>query len=387
MHIATEAQIKGGRITDVYFTRAEQILRAHHVRTAVTAEFVVKRLPPGYAFGVLAGIEEAAELLRAIPGVEVEAMEEGALFGPEQPVMTIRGRYLDFGRFETALLGLLCQASGIATRAARCRLAAGKRWLLSFGARRVHPAIAPMVERAAYLGGCDGVSVVECASRLGLQATGTIPHALVLLMGDAAWTIKAFDRLIPRSVKRVALIDTIGDEKFEAIACAEALGRNLFGVRFDTPASRRGDFAALLREVRWELDLRGHRHVKLLVSGGIDEEKIRDLNSVCDGYGVGTALSNAPVLDLAMDLVEIGGRPMAKRGKPSGRKQVFRCPRCLATVVAPWGRPARRLCRCRAACRPLLQPLIRRGRLVRALPTVGAIRQRVLKQITSLGSR
>jgi nicotinate phosphoribosyltransferase len=329
-------------------------------------------------------LEETVELLLTIPGIEVEAMDEGTCFGPHQPVMAIRGRYLDFGLFETALLGLLCQASGIATRAARCRQAAGDRLVLSFGARRVHPAIAPMVERAAYLGGCDGVSATESAKLLGLEPTGTIPHALVLLMGDAASAVKAFDAVIPKSVRRVALIDTIGDEKFEAIACAEALGKKLFGVRLDTPASRRGDFVQLLREVRWELDLRGHRHVKLMVSGGIEEQAIQALRGICDGFGVGTALSNAPVIDLAMDLVEIEGRPMAKRGKPSGRKQVWRCPSCQATLVTPRGRRPQAICRCRNAYKPLLAPLVRNGRLLRALPSPQAIRQRVLQQLHEL---
>ncbi len=383
MHLATEAQIKRGQITDVYFLRTQQILRAKRIDKHVCAEFVVKRLPLGYPFGVLAGIEEAVEVLMGIPGIEVEAMDEGTLFGPHQPVLTIRGRYLAFGQFETALLGLLCQASGIATRAARCRQAAGKRLVLSFGARRVHPAIAPMVERAAYLGGCDGVSVLESAKQLGIQPSGTIPHALVLLMGDAAWAVKAFDAVMPASVKRVALIDTIGDEKFEAIACAETLGRKLFAVRLDTPASRRGNLSELLREVRWELDLRGHRQVKLLVSGGIDEEHIASLNSVCDGYGVGTALSNAPVLDLAMDLVEINGRPMAKRGKLSGRKQVWRCPTCFTTIVTPWLAKPRRSCRCRRAYRSLLKPLVRNGKLLRPLARPQAIRARVLYQLNA----
>ena len=381
MHLATEAQIKTGEVTDVYFLRTQQILRAKRINKHVCAEFVTKHLPAGYAFGVLAGLEEAVEVLLAIPGIEVDAMEEGTVFGLHQPVLSIRGRYLDFGLFETALLGLLCQASGIATRAARCRQAADDRLLLSFGARRVHPAIAPMVERAAYVGGCDGVSVVMSAKILGIQPSGTIPHALVLLMGDAAWAVKAFDAVIPRSVKRVALIDTIGDEKFEAIACAEALGKKLFAVRLDTPASRRGNLVELVREIRWELALRGHAGVKCLVSGGIDEDEIKTLNSVCDGYGVGTALANAPVIDFAMDLVEIDGRPMAKRGKPSGRKQVWRCPRCQATVVAPWGKKPTPLCRCRRASHALLTPLVRNGKLLRSLPSAQAIRDQVLRQL------
>lgn len=381
MQIATEAQIKQGRVTDVYFVRTQEVLRAKRIHKSVCAEFVVKSLPAGYDYGIAAGLDEVAELLRQMADIEVDAVPEGTLFGPHEPILTIRGRYLEFGVFETAVLGLLCQASGIASRAARCRQAAGTRLVLSFGARRAHPAIAPMVERAAFLGGCDGVSVVESAARLGIPPSGTIPHALVLLMGDSAWAVKAFDEVVPASVKRIALIDTIGDEKFEALACAEALGKKLFAVRLDTPSSRRGKFAELLREVRWELDLRGHRHVKLLVSGGIDEATIEALNPVCDGYGVGTALSNAPVLDVAMDIVEIEGRPMAKRGKPSGRKQLWRCPRCLARTVSPWGRRPMRVCRCGKTYQPLLKPLVQRGSLPQPLPKPTVIRQQVLRQL------
>jgi len=116
----------------------------------------------------------------------------------------------------------------------------------------------------------------------------------------------------------LSLIDTFNDEKFEAIRCAEALGERLTAVRFDTPSSRRGDMVELLREVRWELDIRGYKHVKLFVSGGLDEYEILQLNEVADAYGVGTAISNAPTINFAMDIVEIEGKPIAKRGKMAG---------------------------------------------------------------------
>ena len=88
--------------------------------------------------------------------------------------------------------------------------------------------------------------------------------------------------------------------------------------------------AKILDEVRWELDLRGFEDVKLIVSGGLDEGDIAELNPHCDGYGVGTAISNAKTIDLALDIVEIEGKPFTKRGKKSGRKQVLRCETCFA---------------------------------------------------------
>jgi len=379
-HLATAEEIKSGKVTDVYFTRTKQILEAEGIHKRVVAEFVVKSFPGGSPWGVLAGIEECVELLKELD-VAVWAMKEGTLFGPHQPVMVIEGCYLDFGVYETAILGLLCEASGVATKAARCRKAAGSKPVISFGARRMHPAVAPMIERNAYLGGCDGVAAVKSAELLGIEPSGTIPHALILLLGDTVEAVKAFDRVIDPKINRVALIDTFADEKFEAVRVAEALGNNLFAVRLDTPGNRRGDFRSLLQEVRWELDLRGFQHVKLFVSGGIDEAEILRLNDVADAYGVGTSISNAPVLDFAMDIVEIEGMPIAKRGKPSGRKAVWRCPRCFTTQVRPEKAEAPRLCDCEVTPVNLLEPLLEEGQLRRPLPKPQAIREYVLDQL------
>jgi len=129
----------------------------------------------GAGYRVLAGVEEVATLLRDLP-VTVRAFPEGAIFGGMQPVLTIEGRYVDYAQYETALLGLVCQASGVATKAARCKKAAGERPVVSFGARRMHPALAPMIERNAYLGGCDGVAVavrVRLSRRLARVGTGS----------------------------------------------------------------------------------------------------------------------------------------------------------------------------------------------------------------------
>ena len=381
-HIASDEDIKSGRTTDVYFLRTRQVMEHEHVDPEVTAEIRVEALPAQWEWGILAGIEEVAHLLRDVD-VHVEALAEGAVFLPGEPVLAVRGRYSAFGIYETALLGLLCQASGVATKAARCRKAAGNKTMLSFGARRMHPALSPMIDRSAFIGGCDGVSAVRSAELIGEQPMGTIPHALILLMGDTVKAAHAFDRVMDAEVKRVMLVDTLGDEKFEALNVAEALGDRLCAVRLDTPWTRRGDFKALLEEVRWELDLRGYQHVQLFVSGGLDEYEIARLTPVADGYGVGTSLSNAPVIDFAMDIVEIEGRPMAKRGKRSGRKDLLRCEACGARSVVP-ASGSRRECPCGGRMASLLEPLMRSGTVARMLPSAQEIRARVLESLRSL---
>ena len=374
-HTAKDEEIKAGQVTDVYFLRTREILKHRGIGKHAVAEVVLKSFPAGYAWGVLAGIEEAARLLKDLP-VTVHALPEGTIFRTMQPVLSIEGRYVDYAHYETALLGFLCQASGVATKAARCKKAAAGRQVVSFGARRMHPAIAPMIERNAYLGGCDGVAVVKSAELIKIDPRGTMPHSLILMMGDTVEAARAFHEIIEPAVRRVVLVDTFSDEKMEAVRVAEALGPDLFAVRLDTPASRRGDLVGILREVRWELDLRGFGHVKLFVSGGLEEEEILRLNAVADSYGVGTSISNAPVMNFAMDIVETDGVPLAKRGKMSGRKAVYRCEACggVQMVSASGAAPA---C-CGGGMESLLQPLIKDGRLVQRLPDVHTIRQRVL---------
>src|SRR5439155_235375 len=149
-HTAADADIKRGEVSDVYFARTVQILKHRNDRKRVKAEVYLKSLPEDWPWGILAGIEEVAALLEGQP-VDVWAMDEGTIFEPYQPILRIEGTYVEWAQYETALLGLLCQASGIATKAARCKKAAGERQVISFGARRMHPTLAPMIERNALI--------------------------------------------------------------------------------------------------------------------------------------------------------------------------------------------------------------------------------------------
>jgi nicotinate phosphoribosyltransferase len=378
-HSADAKEIKAGMVTDAYFPRTLAVLQALKLDKRVRAEFIAKGLPNGWPWGVLAGIEECAELLSGIK-VSVRCMKEGTVFRAYQPVMEIEGDYRAFGRYETSLLGFLCQASGVATKAARCKMAAGGRPVVSFGGRRVHPAVAPVVERSAFIGGCDGVALLKSAQLVGVEASGTMPHALILLVGDTLKATQAFHQVLGRRVKTISLIDTFNDEKFEAVRVAESLGSALYGVRLDTPASRRGDFLRILEEVRWELDMRGFRQVRLYVSGGLDEEDILRLNPLADGYGIGTSVSSARVVDFSMDIVEVEGKPLAKRGKSSGAKRVVRCRKCQTDRIIPCAQKTGR-CACGGICDDLLLPLIEKGRLIAKLPSPRQIRASVLKAL------
>jgi len=381
-HIAGEKEILEGKITDVYFNRTLQILKEKDINPWVKAEFVAKSLPEEWAWGVLAGLEEIIHLLRDLP-VKVRAMKEGTVFYPHQPVLEIEGYYQDFCIYETAILGLMCQATGIATKAARYKKLAGDRLVMSFGARRMHPAIAPMIERSAFIGGCDGVSVIKGGEIIGEDPLGTIPHALILCIGSTVDSVKAFDEVIDPDVNRVALIDTFNDEKFECLNVAEALGEKLYAVRFDTPSSRRGDFHHILQETRWELDIRGFEGVKFFVSGGIKEEEIPQLNPLVDAYGIGTSISNAQVVDFSMDIVEVDGKPLAKRGKCSGAKNVLRCEECQEDLILPFNKEFEN-CVCDGTFEKLLILRITEGEVLYDLPKPGEVRKYVLEQMKHL---
>lgn len=379
--IATEREILDAKVTDVYFQRTREILKAKGVNKRVKLEVRAKDFPHGWSWGVLCGLEEVLRFLEGRP-LDVWGLAEGAVFRTHEPVLLVECDYADFAVLETSVLGFLCHASGIATKAARCALAAEGRPVYSFGSRRAHPAITPMIERAAFVGGCAGGANVLGAELLGETPVGTIPHALILLLEDSTTAALMFDQVIDKSVPRVVLVDTFGDEKFEALENANLLGKDLYGVRLDTPSSRRGDMLEIAREVRWELDLHDHRHVQIFISGGLDEDVIPPLNEVANAYGVGTAIANAQVLDFGLDIVEIEGQPVSKRGKRSGAKQLHVCARCDHRWVRPW-REAVVSCPNCASDRVAasLVRLIDHGKIDYAFPTPQRLRETVLNQL------
>jgi len=387
--VATDKEVKQGLTTDVYFTYTREILEALNADSGVVMEFFARSIPDGN-WGVVTGTYEVAKLLEG-RNLDVRAMEEGTVFlaskdsAVSEPVIQVEGKYTEFAELENPILGFICSMSGISTRAARLRLAAGDRTILSFGSRRVHPSIAPSVEWASFVGGANAVSNVLGARFLGERPVGTMPHSLVLILGDQREAWKAFDHVMDRRIPRIALIDTLFDEKIEALMAADTLGEKLHGVRIDTPGSRRGNLRKIVEEVRWELNMRGHKEIKIIVSGGLDEESIRWLNDVVDGYGIGTNLSDAPSVDFSGKIVEIitrEGRRIAraKRGDVSGKKQVYRGWERSEDLVQPDRSPAP------DGYEPLLKDLIKGGELVRHPLSPQELRDRTIKQISMIES-
>ncbi len=314
--IVSEEDIKNGIVTDKYFIWTEKVLKAKGINPKVVAEVTTS------SWGIFAGLNDVLKLMEGKP-VDIYAMPEGCLFFPHEPVLTIVGRYLDFARFETALLGFVCHSSAVATQAFKFKLAAGDKKVFSFGTRRMHPALAAVIERSAYIGGVDGVSNFSAEKYVGIKSMGTMPHALIICFGDQVKAWRAFDEVVDDDVPRTMLIDTYFDEKTEAILAIENVER-VNGVRLDTPSSRRGNFRKIVEEVRWELNIRGRKDVKIFVSGGISIRDVLNLRDIVDAFGVGTSIAGAKPMDFALDIVEREGKFVAKRGKRGGMKQVYR---------------------------------------------------------------
>ncbi|MDN5345514.1 MAG: nicotinate phosphoribosyltransferase [Clostridia bacterium] len=310
---AEHEEIASGATTDIYFVRTYEILKAlGKVDTPVTAEIFPRRA------GIICGVEEVLALLKG-RGVTIWSLPEGATFGPKEVVMRIQGPYSEFGLFETTLLGMLASSSGWATAAREIREAAGEHPFFCFGARHVHPAVAPVMERAAIVGGANGASCILAAKLAGQEPQGTVPHAIFLIIGDTVEGALAYDRLMPADAVRTILIDTFKDEAEEALRVAAALGPALAGVRLDTPSERGGVTPDLVREVRYRLDAAGYSQVRIFVSGGLTPERIRTLiEAGADAFGVGSYISAAAPIDMTMDLKEVDGRPVAKRGRLPG---------------------------------------------------------------------
>ncbi|MGB9903510.1 MAG: nicotinate phosphoribosyltransferase [Desulfotomaculales bacterium] len=306
-------EIFQGWTADIYFIKTREILRAAGLAdTPVVAEVFAG------AGGVLAGVPEVKNLL-AGTGTEIWALPEGEAFGEKEVIMRLEGPYDSFGLYETALLGILASSSGWATAARRCKEAAGEKRVICFGARHVHPAVAPVMERAAIIGGADGASCILGAKLAGREPVGTVPHAVILIVGDTLEVAKIYQHLALPGSPVVVLVDTFKDEAEEALRVAAELKDKLHGVRLDTPNERGGVTPALVREVRARLDQAGYPHVQILVSGGLTPERIQALKEAgADSFGVGSYISAAPPIDMTMDIKVVDGRPIAKRGRIPG---------------------------------------------------------------------
>jgi len=307
-----------GETADIYFPRTVEILKKEVINTVATMEVFSRRQ------GILCGIEEVKSLLaKVLPedNCEVWSLSQGESFRRKEVALRIKAPYQSYGSYETAYLGILSHCSGWATAARECVEAAQGVPVISFGARHVYPSVVGIMEYSAIVGGCTGCASTSGAKLAGIQPTGTIPHALIIIMGSTAKATLAFDKHMPSEVPRIALVDTFEDEVRESVNVAKAMQGKLQGVRLDTPSERGRVTADLVTEVRAWLDLEGFKDVQIVVSGGLDPERIRYFiaeGAPVDTFAVGSYISNAKPIDFTADLHEIEGKPIAKRGRMPG---------------------------------------------------------------------
>ena len=386
-HMASEEDILEGKTTDVYFENTMKIFEEKGKGDEeVVAEFTASSLPDDWNWGVFVGLDEVLALLEG-KNVDVYSIPEGSIFRPKgtngvlTPIMVIEGPYKEFCIFETPLLGFICHPSGVGTKTARVRKAAGESTIMSFGIRRMHPGLAPVIDRAAYIGGCDGISCIAGAEEVGIQPQGTMPHALTIIFDDPKEAFKAFDEVLSEDIPRIALVDTYFDEKLEAKLAMDAMGDRLYGIRLDTPSSRRGDLVSIAQEVDWELKERGV-DTNIICSGGMDEYSIPDLKEAgVDSFGVGTSISNARTINFAMDIVEKEGELVAKRGKFSGKKRVYRCPNCLEYKMTKWKDEETPICDCGKQMEHMLEKYMEKGEIIKDYPSAKEIQNRLLEEL------
>jgi nicotinate phosphoribosyltransferase len=303
--------------SDQYFLNTRKVLEGEGLDPTVTMEVF-----PNDS-GLLCGLNEVLDhLAKILPSkTQIWALPEGCAMASKEVVLRITGAYRDFGLYETSILGTLSHESGWATAARNCVEASTGIPVISFGARHVHPAVSDRMEYAAMVGGCNGCATPAGARLAGAEATGTMPHALMLIFGDTLLAAEAFDRHMDDEARRVVLVDTFLGEAEESLRIANAMGSRLSGVRLDTPSELGGVTPGLVNEVRNRLDAGGHRNVMIFVSGGMNPDRIHSFVSAgckVDGFGVGSAISGATPLDFTADIKELEGRPIAKRGRTPG---------------------------------------------------------------------
>ncbi|MGP8244915.1 MAG: nicotinate phosphoribosyltransferase [Bryobacteraceae bacterium] len=404
-----------GLLTDLYeLTMAAGYFEAGKSAEVATFECAVRRLPPNRNFVIAAGLPQVVEYLLNLSFSEEEiaylgdlpqfrhvspaffdylrtlrftgdlfAAPEGTVLFAGEPMMTVRAPLLEAQMAETFLLAAASFPTLIATKAARCVAAAEGREVLEFGTRRAHtPQAGVLGARAAYLGGCAATSNTLAGFTYGIPVSGTAAHSWVMSFACEQGSFRRLQKLMGEST--IQLIDTY--DAVEGARRAAALGKPLLGVRLDS-----GDYKITAPKVRAILDEAGLTDAKIVITGDLDEFRIRDLvrsGTPVDVFGVGTQLSTSadcPSLSATYKLVEleIGGikRFTAKYSEDKksvpGAKQIFRDE--TRDVIARSGECGRG--------EALLRPVMLQGRLVEPLPTLEQARNRAAASVANLPPR
>src|SRR5271165_6141615 len=394
-------------LTDLYELAMLEAYAANGMAETAVFELFFRKLPPCRGFLMAAGLEQALDFLETLrfspeerawltasglfsPGFaetladfrftgDVDAMPEGTVFFPDEPILRITAPLPQAQLVETRLINLLHFETVVASKAARMVLAAPGKQLVDFGLRRAHGAEAGLLAaRASYLAGFSATATVLAGRRFGIPLAGTMAHSFVQAHDSEALAFEHFARARPRAL--TLLIDTYDTER--AAATVAGMAQRLAAEDITIGAVRldSGDLGTHARKVRAILDEAGCRDIRIFASGGLDETQLHELcrcNAPIDGFGVGTSLttsSDAPALDCAYKLQEYAGRPRRKRSERKatwpGRKQVYRRYDADGTiagdVVALTSEPMNG--------EPLLRPAMRGGRRVAALPGLAEAR-------------
>jgi len=321
-------RIKRGWYSDKYFVRTKEILeRDHRHSRAVMQVFCRKE-------AILCGVDEAIAILNMCADkpedLTIRALHDGDRIRPLETVMTIEGDYSTFAHLETVYLGVLARGTAVATAVSKVVRAAAGREVLFFPARFDHYRVQEADGYAAFISGAINVSTDAQGSLWGGEGIGTIPHGLIAAYkGDTLAAAKAFDRYMPENISRVVLVDFDNDCVGTSLKVAKALGKRLWGVRFDTASDLRdrsvkgkgkdsyGVSPELCRKARKCFDEAGFSHVKIVISSGFDEKKIRRfvrLGVPFDAVGVGSSFFREKI-DFTADVVMVEGKPCAKVGR------------------------------------------------------------------------
>jgi nicotinate phosphoribosyltransferase len=349
-------------LTDRYeLTMLSAALRDGSANRSCVFELFARRLPEGRRYGVVAGTgrlldaiseftfdadvidhllatgvinDETAEYLATYRfGGDIDGYPEGELYFPQSPILTVTGTFAEAVVLETLALSILNHDSAIASAAARMVTAAAGRPIIEMGSRRTHEQAAVASARAAYLAGFASSSNLEAARRYGVPTAGTAAHSFTLLHDDERAAFEA--QVAAFGPATTLLVDTYDITRGIELAVAAA-GPSLGAVRIDS-----GDLGVLANHARAQLDALGATNTRIVVSGDLDEFSIAALAATpVDTYGAGTAVvtgSGAPTAGMVYKLVEVDGRPVAKRSEHKesygGRKTALRAHKPTGTAV------------------------------------------------------
>ena len=322
-------RIRSGYYSDNYFNLTKDLLERDGHHPHVVMQVFQKRA------SILGGIDEALAVLRLCSdwdALTVHALFEGDEIEAWEPVLQIEGDYSVFAHLETVYLGTLARRTLIMSNVRKVVQAAAPKPIWFFPARHDHWLVQTGDGWAAHVAGAIGVSTHAQASWWGGRGMGTIPHGLIAAYGgDTVRAARRFADQYAREMNVTVLVDFENDSVGTALAVADELGEDLWGVRLDTSESlvdrslweEMGAFRPtgvnpqLVEKVRGALDDAGHGHVKIVVSGGFTVDKITEFERLgvpTDAYGVGSSLIRG-ANDYTADVVRVDGRPCAKVGR------------------------------------------------------------------------